>query len=176
MNATTTHASDPSRHALPAHADAGTAGGEFLTFALSAEEYGVDILKVQEIRGYDAVTRLPDAPAHIKGVINLRGTIVPVVDMRVKFRLERADYGPTTVMIVLNVGGRVVGMVVDSVSDVVTLTPDQVKPAPDLGASVAAEYLRGLGTVGERMLILLDIERLMASTEMGLVTEADEAA
>ena len=176
MNATTTHANDPSRHALPAHADAGTAGGEFLTFALSAEEYGVDILKVQEIRGYDAVTRLPDAPAHIKGVINLRGTIVPVVDMRVKFRLERADYGPTTVMIVLNVGGRVVGMVVDSVSDVIRLADEQVRPVPEVGCPIERRFLTGIGTLDDRMLILLDIERLMASTEMGLVTEADEAA
>jgi purine-binding chemotaxis protein CheW len=142
---------------------------EFLTFALGSEEYGVDILKVKEIRGYDAVTRLPDAPDYIKGVINLRGTIVPVVDMRLKFRLERAEYTALTVMIVLNVADRVVGMVVDSVSDVVQLSAEQVRAVPEIGATIDRQFLTGIGTLDERMLILLDIERLMASTEMGLV-------
>ena len=143
---------------------------EFLTFALGSEEYGVDILKVKEIRGYDAVTRLPDAPDYIKGVINLRGTIVPVVDMRLKFRLERAEYTALTVMIVLNVADRVVGMVVDSVSDVVQLSAEQVRAVPEIGATIDRQFLTGIGTLDERMLILLDIERLMSSTEMGLVT------
>jgi purine-binding chemotaxis protein CheW len=142
---------------------------EFLTFALGSEEYGVDILKVKEIRGYDAVTRLPDAPDYIKGVINLRGTIVPVVDMRLKFRLERAEYTALTVMIVLNVADRVVGMVVDSVSDVVQLSAEQVRAVPEIGATIDRQFLTGIGTLDERMLILLDIERLMTSTEMGLV-------
>lgn len=145
---------------------------EFLTFALGEEEYGVDILKVQEIRGYDSVTRLPDAPDYIKGVINLRGTIVPVVDMRLKFRLPRADYTAVTVMIVLNVGDRVVGMVVDSVSDVVRLTAEQMRAVPEIGATIDRQFLTGIGTLDERMLILLDIERLMTSSEMGLVAEA----
>jgi purine-binding chemotaxis protein CheW len=143
---------------------------EFLTFALGSEEYGVDILKVKEIRGYDAVTRLPDAPDYIKGVINLRGTIVPVVDMRLKFRLERAEYTALTVMIVLNVADRVVGMVVDSVSDVVQLSAEQVRAVPEIGATIDRQFLTGIGTLDERMLLLLDIERLMASSEMGLVT------
>jgi purine-binding chemotaxis protein CheW len=142
---------------------------EFLTFALGSEEYGVDILKVKEIRGYDAVTRLPDAPDYIKGVINLRGTIVPVVDMRLKFRLERAEYTALTVMIVLNVADRVVGMVVDSVSDVVQLGAEQVRAVPEIGATIDRQFLTGIGTLDERMLILLDIERLMTSSEMGLV-------
>jgi purine-binding chemotaxis protein CheW len=142
---------------------------EFLTFALGSEEYGVDILKVKEIRGYDAVTRLPDAPDYIKGVINLRGTIVPVVDMRLKFRLERAEYTALTVMIVLNVADRVVGMVVDSVSDVVQLRAEQVRAVPEIGATIDRQFLTGIGTLDERMLILFDIERLMASSEMGLV-------
>ena len=145
---------------------------EFLTFALGEEEYGVDILKVQEIRGYDSVTRLPDAPDYIKGVINLRGTIVPVVDMRLKFRLEKAEYTAVTVMIVLNVGERVVGMVVDSVSDVVRLSPEQMRAVPEIGATIDRQFLTGIGTLDERMLILLDIERLMTSPEMGLVAEA----
>ena len=147
-----------------------TTAAEFLTFALGSEEYGVDILKVKEIRGYDAVTRLPDAPDYIKGVINLRGTIVPVVDMRLKFRLERAEYTALTVMIVFNVADRVVGMVVDSVSDVVQLSAEQVRAVPEIGATIDRQFLTGIGTLDERMLILLDIERLMASTEMGLVT------
>ncbi len=145
---------------------------EFLTFALGDEEYGVEILKVQEIRGYDAVTRLPDAPDYIKGVINLRGAIIPVVDMRLKFHLQRADYGPTTVMIVLNVGGRVVGMVVDSVSDVIRLGAEQICQVPEIGVAIERQFLTGIGTIDDRMLILLDIELLMTSAEMGLVMEA----
>ena len=149
---------------------------EVLSFRLGAEEYGIDILTVQEIRSHEAPTRIAHAPGFLKGVMNLRGVIVPVVDMRVKFRLERADYGPTTVMIVLNVGGRVVGMVVDSVSDVIRLADAQVRAVPDVGCPIERRFLTGIGTLDDRMLILLDIERLMASTEMGLVTEADEAA
>jgi purine-binding chemotaxis protein CheW len=155
--------------AAPLAAQTATAG-EFLTFTLGKEEYGVDILKVQEIRGYDAVTRLPDAPDYIKGVINLRGTIVPVIDMRVKFRLE-AKVDALTVMIVLNVADRVVGMVVDSVSDVVQLTGEQIRPMPEVGTGIDRRFLTGIGALDERMLILLDIEGLMTSTEMGLVVD-----
>ena len=143
--------------------------GEYLTFALGQEEFGVDILKVQEIRSYEGVTRLPDAPDYIKGVINLRGIIVPVVDMRLKFRLDKAEYNALTVMIVLSVGGRVVGMVVDSVSDVIRLVGDQVRPVPEIGATIDRQFLTGIGTLDDRMLILLDIERLMGSEDMGLV-------
>ena len=149
---------------------------EALAFKLGNEEYGIKILKVQEIRGYETVTRIASAPEHVKGVVNLRGIIVPIVDMRIKFNVGQATYDAFTVVIVLNINGHTIGMVVDSVSDVVTLTPDQIKPAPDLGASVAAEYLQGLGTVGERMLILLDIDRLMQSDELGLVTALPRAA
>lgn len=158
------------------HAHADTATEEFLTFAMGEEEYGVEILKVQEIRGYDTVTRLPDAPDYIKGVINLRGTIVPVVDMRLKFRLARADYNELTVMIVLNVADRVVGMVVDSVSDVVRLNAEQIRVVPELGATIDRQFLTGIGTLDDRMLILLDIERLMTSAEMGLVAGAMQQA
>ena len=150
------------------------AAGEFLTFVLGEEEYGVDILRVQEIRSYDAVTRLPDAPDYIKGVINLRGIIVPVVDMRLKFRLAKAEYNALTVMIVLNVGSRVVGVVVDSVSDVVQLSGEQIRAVPEIGATIDRQFLTGIGTLDERMLILLDIERLMGHETMGLV--AAEAA
>ncbi|MGV8922710.1 MAG: chemotaxis protein CheW [Thermomonas sp.] len=148
---------------------------EYLTFTLGDEEYGVEILKVQEIRGYESVTRLPDAADYIKGVINLRGIIVPVVDMRLKFQIP-AEYTGLTVMIVLNVGERVVGMVVDSVSDVVRLGPEQIRDVPELGATIDGKFLTGLGTFDERMLILLDIEQLMTSAEMGLVAEAPALA
>ncbi|MBN8716282.1 MAG: chemotaxis protein CheW [Xanthomonadales bacterium] len=161
----------PSHHGLPANA---AVACEFLTFTLGQEEYGVDILKVQEIRGYDAVTRLPDAPDYIKGVINLRGTIVPIIDMRVKFHLD-AKVDATTVMIVLNVADRVVGMVVDSVSDVVQLSGEQIRAMPDVGTGIDRRYLTGIGALDERMLILLDIEGLMTSSEMGLVADAAAA-
>lgn len=144
-------------------------GREYLTFTLGAEEYGVDILKVQEIRGYDAVTRIPDAPDFIKGVINLRGTIVPVVDMRLKFKLGRAEYNEFTVMIILNIARRVVGMVVDGVSDVMQLTAEQIRPAPEFGAAINTRYITGLGTLDNRMLILVDIERLMSGADMALM-------
>jgi len=150
--------------------DAGDgSGSEYLAFTLGAEEYGIDILKVQEIRGYEAVTRIANAPEFIKGVINLRGIIIPVVDMRIKFKLGTPTYDQFTVVIILNIGGRIMGMVVDSVSDVTTLTPDQIKPAPEMGSSFKSDYLMGLGTVDERMLILIDIDKLMSSSEMGLM-------
>ena len=148
---------------------AATDAREFLTFTLGSEEYGVDILKVQEIRGYDTVTRLPDAPHYIKGVINLRGTIVPVIDLRLKFNLGEAKYDASTVMIVLNVDKRVVSVVVDSVSDVTALKGDQLRPAPEFGSAMDTRFITGIGAVEERMLILLDIEKLMTSAEMGLV-------
>ncbi len=144
-------------------------GKEFLAFTLGSEEYGIDILKVQEIRGYEAVTRIANAPEFIKGVINLRGIIIPVVDMRIKFNLGTPTYDQFTVVIILNISGRIMGMVVDSVSDVTTLTPEQIKPAPDMGAAFDSQYMMGLGTIDERMLILVDIEKLMSSGEMGLI-------
>jgi purine-binding chemotaxis protein CheW len=148
---------------------------EFLTFTLGAEEYGVDILKVQEIRGYDTVTRLPDAPEYIKGVINLRGTIVPVIDLRLKFNLGKAEYDASTVMIVLNVDKRVISVVVDSVSDVTALAAAQLRPAPEFGSAMDTRFITGIGAIDERMLILLDIEKLMTSADMGLVAQAQSA-
>jgi purine-binding chemotaxis protein CheW len=147
------------------------AGHEYLAFKLGAEEYGIDILKVQEIRGYEAVTRIANAPEFIKGVINLRGIIIPVVDMRIKFNLSSPVYDQFTVVIILNINGRVVGMVVDSVSDVTTLTPEQVKPAPEMGTAFSSDYMIGLGTIDERMLILVNIDKLMSSPEMGLMDQ-----
>ena len=144
-------------------------GNEFLAFTLGKEEYGIDILKVQEIRGYEAVTRIANAPEFVKGVVNLRGIIVPIVDMRIKFHLGEPTYDQFTVVIILNISGRVVGMVVDSVSDVITLNPGQIKPAPEMGTAFNTDYLIGLGTLEERMLILIDIDKLMSSAEMGLI-------
>ena len=148
-------------------------GRELLTFTLGSEEYGIDILKVQEIRGYEAVTTIANAPAFIKGVINLRGIIVPIVDMRIKFKLGNVTYDETTVVIILNVANRVLGMVVDGVSDVTTLKPEEVKPAPEFGAGLDTQYLLGLGTLDERMIILVDIEKLMKSRDMELIEAAE---
>jgi len=145
---------------------------EYLAFTLGDEEYGIDILKVQEIRGYDAVTRIANAPPFIKGVINLRGHIVPIVDMRIKFNLDAVTYDAFTVVIILSVASRVVGIVVDGVSDVLTLRPDQIRPAPEFGAACDTQYLLGLAAVDERMLILVDIERLVRAPDMALMDEA----
>ncbi|MCB1915282.1 MAG: chemotaxis protein CheW [Rhodocyclaceae bacterium] len=145
---------------------------EFLTFTLGPEEYAIDILKVQEIRGYDTVTAIANAPKFIKGVINLRGTIVPIVDLRIKFGIGEVEYTPFTVVIILNLAERVVGVVVDSVSDVIGMTPEQIRPAPNFSSQVGAAFIRGLGTVDERMLIVVDIERLMLAPEMALIDEA----
>lgn len=142
---------------------------EFLAFTLGKEEYGIDILRVQEIRGYEAVTRIANAPEFVKGVVNLRGIIVPIVDMRIKFQLGEPTYDQFTVVIILNIAGRITGMVVDSVSDVITLSPEQIKPAPEMGTTFNSDYLTGLGTLDERMLILIDIDNLMSSSEMGLL-------
>ena len=144
-------------------------GRELLTFTLGKEEYGIDILKVQEIRGYDAVTTIANSPEFIKGVINLRGIIVPIIDMRIKFNLGNVTYNELTVVIILNVASRVMGMVVDGVSDVITLTAEQLKPAPEFSSTLGAQYITGLGTVDDRMIIVMDIEKLMTSRDMDLV-------
>ena len=159
-------------HATTSNPSPSAAAGkplEFLAFTLGQEEYGIDIQKVQELRGYDIVTRIANAPEHIKGVVNLRGIIVPIIDMRIKFNLGTPTYDQFTVVIILNMASRVMGMVVDSVSDVISLSPEQVKPAPEMGSVLDTDYLIGLGTLDERMLILVDIDKLMSSSEMGLI-------
>ncbi|HGT8148997.1 TPA: chemotaxis protein CheW [Escherichia coli] len=147
-------------------------GQEFLVFTLGDEEYGIDILKVQEIRGYDQVTRIANTPGFIKGVTNLRGVIVPIVDLRIKFSQVDVDYNDNTVVIVLNLGQRVVGIVVDGVSDVLSLTAEQIRPAPEFAVTLSTEYLTGLGALGDRMLILVNIEKLLNSEEMALLDSA----
>ncbi|MDT4851581.1 Chemotaxis protein CheW [compost metagenome] len=142
---------------------------EYLAFTLGQEEYGIDIQKVSEIRSYETPTRIANAPEFVKGVVNLRGIIVPIVDLRIKFNLGRVEYNEQTVVIILNLDRRVVGIVVDGVSDVLMLNSGQIRPAPEFGATLSTEYLTGLGTLDERMLILVDIEKLMTSDEMALV-------
>lgn len=146
---------------------------EYLTFSLGNEEYGIDILKVQEIRGYDTVTHIANAPEFIKGVINLRGVIVPIIDMRIKFKVGVPTYNEFTVVIIMNVLGRIIGMVVDGVSDVVALSPEQIKPTPEMGAAMDTDYITGLGTINDQMLILVDIEKLMSSEEMQIMEQVN---
>ena len=150
----------------------GGAKGEFLTFRLGGEEYGIDILRVQEIRSYEQPTRIANTPEFLRGVVNLRGVIVPIVDLRLKFNMDNVEYTSQTVVVILNVRSRVVGVVVDGVSDVLILQPSQISAAPQFGSAFSTEHLTGIGTVGERMLILVDIEKLMTSEEMALVEEA----
>jgi len=142
---------------------------EYLTFVLGSEAYGLEILKVQEIRGYEAVTKIANTPDFIKGVVNLRGLIVPIVDLRIKFNLGNVAYDEFTVVIILNLRGRVVGMVVDGVSDVMSLQSGQIRAVPDIVASIDTRFITGLATVEEKMFILVDIEQLMNSEEMELM-------
>ncbi len=144
---------------------------EYLTFTLGDEEYGIDILKVQEIRGYDAVTKIANSPTFIKGVINMRGVIVPIIDMRLKFNLGQVEYNQFTVVIILDIAGRVVGIVVDGVSDVIVLKREQIHPAPEFGGLMDTAYIDGLTTLDERMVIMVDIEKLITSREMGLADQ-----
>ncbi|MBU5637869.1 chemotaxis protein CheW [Geomonas sp. Red69] len=153
---------------------AAEAASEYLTFTLGSESYGIDILKVQEIRGYDCVTRIANTPLFIKGVINLRGVIVPIIDLRIKFNVGEATYHEFTVVIIINVLNKVVGIVVDGVSDVVALPAQSIKPPPELGASLDTRYITGLGTLNDEMLILVDIEKLIGSDELQIVESAVE--
>ena len=157
----------------PSASNAATSNAaEYLTFRLGQEEYGIDILRVQEIRSYEQPTRMAHAPAFIKGVIDLRGVIVPIVDLRLKLGCATADYTDFTVVIILNVGGIVLGAVVDAVADVVALPAEAIKPAPQFQGQVDASFVRGIATTGERMLIVMDIESLLSGAEMGLVQAA----
>jgi len=149
-----------------------SAAGEYLTFVLGTEQYGLEILKVQEIRGYDAVTQIANTPDFIKGVVNLRGKIVPIVDLRIKFNLGKVEYDEFTVVIILNLSGRIVGIVVDGVSDVMALKEEHLRDVPSLVTSIDTKYIVGLATVEQQMLILVDIERLMSSDEMQLIDNA----
>lgn len=175
MNISPTTASSPSANAVAraAPGEAAPRRSEFLAFRLGAEEYGIDILRVQEIRSFEPPTRIAGAPPHLLGVTNLRGVIVPIADLRVKFGCDKAEFGPSTVVIVLNIAQRVVGVVVDSVSDVLRLSAEQIKAAPEVSsAHVDTSYITGIGNLttegAERMLILLDIEMMMMRADMAL--------
>jgi purine-binding chemotaxis protein CheW len=143
--------------------------GQYLTLRLGSEEYAIDILRVQEIRSYEEPTRMVNAPPFIKGVVNLRGVIVPIVDLRMKLNLSKVEYNEFTVVIILNVRGTVIGAVVDSVSDVVTLDASAIKPAPQFETSLDSRFISGLANVGDRMLIVMNMEALMSNAEMGMV-------
>ena len=143
--------------------------GEYLTFRLGGEEYGIEILRVQEIRSYEQPTRIANSSPFLRGVVNLRGVIVPIIDLRVKLGCATADFNAFTAVIVLNIRGRVVGAVVDSVSDVLALSGEAIKPAPAMNSHVDMSYLTGIANVGERMLILMDIQALMSAADMGLI-------
>jgi purine-binding chemotaxis protein CheW len=161
LSTNTPHADGPIAAATPAR--------EFLAFRLGADEYGIDILRVQEIRSYERPTRIAHAPEFVKGVVNLRGAIVPIVDLRLMLRLPQAAYDAFTVVVVLHIGQRVIGMVVDAVSDVIALGAEQLRPAPALNSPLGDDHLLAIGTVDERLLVLLDIEKLMTSDALGLV-------
>lgn len=147
-------------------------GGQYLTLRLGGEEYAIDILRVQEIRSYEEPTRMVNAPAFIKGVINLRGVIVPIVDLRLKLNIAKVEYTEFTVVIILNVRGTVIGAVVDAVSDVVTLTSQSIKPAPQFDTAIDSRFITGLANVGERMLIVMNMEALMSNAELGMMSAA----
>jgi purine-binding chemotaxis protein CheW len=147
-----------------------------LTFSLGPEEYGIDILAVREIRGWTPVTRIPQAPHYVLGVLNLRGAIVPVLDLRLRFGLEREEYTATTVTVVVTVAGRLFGVVVDAVSDVLDVESDKVRPVPDMGTAVDTEYLKGLTSIEERMVLLLDVDKLLQPQDAQMLEAALPAA
>jgi purine-binding chemotaxis protein CheW len=136
------------------------AGGQFLTFRLAEESFGLEILRVQEIKGYSTITPIPNAPPHVRGLMNLRGAVIPIIDLRRKFGMPDTDYTKFTVIIVVTVGIKVVGLIVDAVSDVVDLQASDLAPAPELDASVDLSYLTGLGKSGDQLITLLDVDRL----------------
>jgi len=152
---------------------------ELLTFFLAGEEYGVDILRVQEIKGWDSVTNIPNTPEYIRGVINIRGSIVPIIDMRLRFTLEKKEYDATTVVIILNVVSkgntdRVMGVVVDAVSDVYNVPVNDVKASPDFGTAVDTEFVTGLATIDGKMIIVLDIDHMLNAAELAVVDKMTE--
>ncbi len=158
------------------HHDANKEFKELLTFFLAGEEYGVDILRVQEIKGWDSVTNIPNTPEYIRGVINIRGSIVPIIDMRLRFNLEKKEYDATTVVIVLNVvndgkADRTMGVVVDAVSDVYNVPIDDVKASPDFGTAVDTEFVTGLATIDNKMIIVLDIDHMLNAAELAVIEQ-----
>jgi purine-binding chemotaxis protein CheW len=146
---------------------------QYLTFTLGREEYGIEILKVQEIKGYSAITPIPNTPAHIKGVMNLRGTVIPVVDLRSKFSMEPVDYDKFTVIIVVMMGAKVAGLVVDAVSDVLNIATADIRPAPDFGSRADTRFITGLVSNGDKLAVLLDIDTLITDGDMAVTSRAN---
>ena len=162
-----------SLHQKPARSAAVVAdSGQYLTLRLGEEEYAIDILRVQEIRSYEEPTKMVNSPTFIKGVVNLRGVIVPIVDLRLKLNIAKVEYNEFTVVIILNVRGTVIGAVVDAVADVVTLSSDLIKPAPQFESGIESRFIVGLANLGERMLIVMNMEALMSNTELGMAMQA----
>jgi purine-binding chemotaxis protein CheW len=162
------------------NADIANMTNKYLTFVLATEEYAVDILRVQEIKGWNKITTIPNTPHYICGVINLRGTIVPIIDLRMRFNLDRLEYGPMTVVVVVKVISskgkeRTMGVVVDAVSDVYDVSDNDIKPPPDFGSSISTEFIKGLTTVDNKMVIVLDIDRLLNSNELAIVENVSES-
>ena len=146
--------------------------GQYLTFALGSEEYGIELLKVQEIKGYSAVTPIPSTPPHIKGVMNLRGAVIPVVDLRVRFGMETIEYTQFNVIIVINVGAKVMGLLVDAVSDVLNVGAGEVRPAPDFGTRADTRFISGMASAGDKIAVLLDIDRLLTEDDLNIASAA----
>jgi purine-binding chemotaxis protein CheW len=141
---------------------------QFLTFSLGEEEYGIELLKVQEIKGYSAITPIPNSPAHIKGVMNLRGAVIPIVDLRIRFGMEAVNYTKFHVIIVINVGTKVMGLLVDAVSDVLTVAPDDIRPAPDFGTHADTRFISGMASAGDKVAVLLELETLLREADLAV--------
>ncbi|QPK64190.1 chemotaxis protein CheW [Methylomonas sp. LL1] len=149
---------------------------QFLTFELADEAYGIEILKVQEIRGWEPIRKIPNTPAYVKGALNLRGTIVPIVDLRERFNMETVEYTPVTVVIVVciqteNAGPAVMGIVADAVSDVLDINPAEIKHSPNLGAKINTRYIRGMFVAKKNMVMLLDVDKLLNPDEFVEITD-----
>jgi len=146
---------------------------QFLTFSLGQEEYGIELLKVQEIKGYSAITPIPNTPPHIKGVMNLRGAVIPIVDLRIRFAMEAIEYTQFHVIIVINVGTKVMGLLVDAVSDVLNVVPEDIRPAPDFGAHADTRFISGMASAGDKVAVLLDIETLLSEADLAVAADGN---
>ena len=149
------------------------AASQFLTFSLGQEEYGIALLKVQEIKGYSAITPIPNTPPHIKGVMNLRGAVIPIVDLRIRFGMEAIEYTKFHVIIVINVGTKVMGLLVDAVSDVLNAGAEDIRPAPDFGAHADTRFISGMASAGDKVAVLLDVETLLSEADLAVTADVD---
>jgi len=150
------------------------AASQFLTFSLGQEEYGIELLKVQEIKGYSAITPIPNTPPHIKGVMNLRGAVIPIVDLRIRFGMEAIEYTKFHVIIVVNVGTKVMGLLVDAVSDVLNVASEDIRPAPDFGAHADTRFISGMASAGDKVAVLLDIETLLSEADLAVPADVSD--